>query len=801
MDERPKLPPEEERVVRETYQALAGSPSVTETDLDRLLDQIHARDSARSAPGKIFRFEAREVVENCPRALEAIARARAAGSLTPAQAQSFEEVVRDSVDARLGHHLQRFLEHLANGAEPPEIAEGTRLKDEAFREIKRRLDRALIALEEPDVPSIARLVRDQLAVGAFTKRIEGSTDLDPSARRLLQDAARARADGDLHRVSNLERAFGVLSSHPREAQAEIAKRAGTELNALARGHALVSSEAFLGALQNAARSFDDARLDGARKQAQIGAPKLVGHGEPRYLFDDADARGKRAFIKYFEMDLTLREGGKDRKVTAQVLRPLGDDCSMDIVLALERDDISVVFKRGETRAANLFNLGKSGAPIVQLEKGEGDALSLREEVRLTVPPARAYGKGSFGIPGGRNELEGVDADAAAGHELWEELGLKALHDSPIKLGAPLATSAAISGEFDNMYCMWVRPGSGVAALGDGAGMEVPGLIGPATTPLRAAQQMMKNGEINSGTRGYVMLERALEQHGYIALIDRWIWDLPPEIQGRYSPPGLTLGIDPRKHYRDSGKPAKKAEPKAPDAATLLAQRINGVVFDAARTQVVDLPNGDRLYDGMAVHAVVEGNGNAQLISDKVHLNQIQVTARSEAKVVEYVRDEARGLLVRMRPTLRLAHAAKKAILGDSPKVKDQNLEIVGLDVTRVPLSLEPDDPSNRSKAADRAVQEALGDGGGLVPLARSNATPGMSNFEYHLYAKKRDAIPEDAKPGEWMPIEDAIALCRRFGEAESATEFALSALLPLEGWCGSLRMWKSDLEAQLKDRA
>lgn len=360
---------------------------------------------------------------------------------------------------------------------------------------------------------------------------------------------------------------------------------------------------------------------------------------------------------------------------------------------------------------------------------------------------------------GRWDKAGYSAAETVLAELSEEVGGEVIAGTFRRLGEHLSPTMPLeSTEADEFFRAAVTITS--TALGDGGRMEVRELIGPVFFSPLEAIAAMDDGRISDSARARAMFGRAWASIGFIPALDGYVWD-HPELLARYD----TLGLGPAEELRERLAPRPLPAPAAPGHT--LKARISTVSVKSCL--IVELSQDHEMVDARIEHAV-DNHGRIEPLPPDF-ASQYFRTAYDRVKVAVYILDPGRGPLVKMTPQLRPA----LALAPGSVKAWRRDLADYRLSKTVTP-----------SEWAELGREL----GGTLYPLARTNAaSSGQADLYYHYAALELQALPaEDADL--FVPLSEAIRLCRT-GHGDAQTEATLLRLADRLEWIPELAMTRS----------
>lgn len=455
-----------------------------------------------------------------------------------------------------------------------------------------------------------------------------------------------------------------------------------------------------------------------------------------------------SFMKVRRFEVDIQRPGVDGVSTVQVdiVNGPGHNCSMAAPIVLGTDGApALVLKAGDTRAARKLR----GQDYVKI-----------------------------GMIGGRWDKVGADPQKIGIEELAEEIGAQALPGGYLPLGTKLVpTMPGESTEADRYFAAVVQIDG--HATGDASGMEVVGLMGPVTMSIADALAAMDNGDVGEGARARVAYARGLDAIGFIPELNAYVHDLPGPLKKRFDTLGLGDAIDPRK--LDKPPPAE-----AQGVGQAPAQHDNAAqVDDVAFLSQTDVTISDHatMLDAQTTHLATGVDGVAQAVGDPFP-NQIYHLDYDRAKVVVFHDDAVRGPMVKMSPTERPALAAKALALDGERTYKDENTNLVALDVDNLKIELDGATGDKTNALADAAVVSAFGEGSVKRLGAACDASPGQSDLRFHFFANQIET-PKDKTA--FVPLSEAIAACRD-GAGDAATEALLLRLAADQRWIPSLGM-------------
>lgn len=484
----------------------------------------------------------------------------------------------------------------------------------------------------------------------------------------------------------------------------------------------------------AAQPADQATL-GQSQAALMAAPPSAPSGQPQLRGARLAENTFSKFMKYRKFDLEVERGGKVETSRVGILNGPGHDVAAVASMVLDpQGHPQLLLKTGDTRVSR----------------------SLRGDDYVKI-----------GSVAGRLDKVGADFAKIGLAELSEEVGGVVVGDSLRRLGEALSpTMPHESTECDACFFSLVELKG--QAHGDGGGMEVTDLIGPAFFTPQQGLAAMESGQIGDSGRCQMLYARALDAIGYIPELGTYVHD-HPELGSRFSTLGLGQAADPRSQA--SGAPI----PPPPPAGTTLESQINHGYFEEC--QEVALGDGARLLDGKSRHAVA-----ATPVGNPVP-NQLLSLPYDRAKVVHFVHDPQRGPLVRFTEQERPVLAVRQLELQkECPAAKDAPAWIRG-DVDEV--QLDRGKPA-REQIDSRAV--ALG--------APTTASAGQSDLKIHFYAV---AETPGSATANYIPLSEALQRCRE-GQGDAQTEASLLRLARQLEWIPGLQMSVDQARQLLQSR-
>lgn len=368
-----------------------------------------------------------------------------------------------------------------------------------------------------------------------------------------------------------------------------------------------------------------------------------------------------------------------------------------------------------------------------------------------------------GFIAGRMDKEGADSSKIALAELAEEVGGEVVGQTFRKLGETITPTMPLeSTEGDNYYLAAVQLSG--SPSGDGGGMEVVDMIGPKiTTPIEALRAM-DEGQVSEAGRTRVLFGRGFDAIGYLPQLGVYVHD-HPRLRERFDTLGLGEVTDLRQQIRGGPLPETR-----PPAQTLEA-RINHVV--ATRREQIPVAEGSKMIDARTRHAV-NANGSITTLEQEFPNQYLQLDY-DRAKLATYCIDPERGPLVQLTTEARPA----LAFAPESPRVLRK--DVADLPLSRVQNPLEQLPPGAR----------LLGQAGG--------ASAGQSDLYYH-FAARQVAAPENPAEQGFVPLSQAILLCRS-GEGDAQTEALCERLCDDLEWIPNLEMSVEDARRMLGQAA
>lgn len=371
--------------------------------------------------------------------------------------------------------------------------------------------------------------------------------------------------------------------------------------------------------------------------------------------------------------------------------------------------------------------------------------------------SRAERKESYVLDGfvaGRMDHEGYDSSKIALAELAEEVGGQVVGTTFRKLGSGVTPTMPFeSTESDNYYLAAVQLSGN--PYGDGGGMEVVDLIGPKISSPLDALRSMDSGQVSEAGRTRALFGRGFDQMGYIPQLGVYAQD-HPELASRFQTLGLGEVNDIRGQIKASHLPGQR-----PPGMTLEA-RINDAV--AVSRREVSLDPKASMIDAKTKHAV---NDHGQITTvGKEFPNQYLKLDYDRAKVATYYIDPEKGPMVQMSSGARPA----LAFAPEGPKVIRKDFE-------DLPISRDQDALSQLPEGT-----RSLGQAGG--------ASAGQSDLYYHFMAREV-AQPENPSASGFLPISQAITLCRS-GDGDAQTEALCERLCDDLKWIPNLEMSVDD---------
>ncbi len=472
----------------------------------------------------------------------------------------------------------------------------------------------------------------------------------------------------------------------------------------------------------ASQPADQATL-GHSQPALMAAPTAQPSGPPQPRGARLAENTFAKFMKYRKFDLEVERAGKLETTRVGILNGPGHDVAAVASMVLDpQGHPQLLLKTGDTRVSR----------------------SLRGDDYVKI-----------GSVAGRLDKVGADFAKIGLAELSEEVGGVVVGDSLRRLGEALSpTMPHESTECDACFFSLVELKG--QAQGDGGGMEVTDLIGPAFFTPQQGLAAMESGQIGDAGRCQMLYARALDAIGYIPELGTYVHD-HPALQERFSSLGLGAPLDPRSQA--SGAPI----PPPPPPGTTLEAQINHGYFEEC--QEVALGDGARLLDGKSRHAVA-----ATPVGNPIP-NQLLSLPYDRAKVVHFVNDPQRGPLVRFTEQERPVLAVRQLELQkECPAAKEAPAWIRG-DVDEVQLDRK------------RPVAEQLGPQA-MALGAPTTASAGQSDLKIHFYAV---AEPQGAANANYIPLSEALQRCRE-GQGDAQSEASLLRLARQLEWIPGLQM-------------
>lgn len=438
-----------------------------------------------------------------------------------------------------------------------------------------------------------------------------------------------------------------------------------------------------------------------------------------------------------------------------VLSAPGHDVALVATLTLdENGTLRPVLKAGDTRPARVLR----GEPYVKL-----------------------------GTVGGRLDHAGESPKDIAAREVVEEIGGRVVDGSLLTLGErPAPTMPAESTEADFYFASLVRFEAGLHPQGDGGGLELSGLLSPHLMSCQEFLRVADNGQVGEGGRARVGYARAFDKVGFVPILNRFVFDLPPELRDRFDTLGLGEPVDVRKLGGSVGRP--------PPANPLGREdEVNDVkLFDRVNTH---LEESALLVDARVAHAIRTEAG-LSIVGTPFRIQFLHVPY-DRVKLLVYARDPERGPLVMLEAIERLPMAVKGLALQDEC-VNKPDPRLARLDVLEARMHIGAEHRSevisSLAEHAAEAILMARSIKGEARRLGASfDASPGQSDLRYHLFGVE---VPLRAVDGRFVGLSDALAAVRR-GEGDVGTEAILLRLADDLGWVPTLKMSRADAEAKL----
>lgn len=396
-------------------------------------------------------------------------------------------------------------------------------------------------------------------------------------------------------------------------------------------------------------------------------------------------------------------------------------------------------------------------------------------------PARVLRGESYvklGAVGGRLDKPDQDAAAIARAEVTEELGAQVVDGGLVPLSEmALPTMPGESTEADRHFLALAHFPPGAQPKGDGQGMELPGLMQPVRMPLDEALGSLAEGKIGEGARVQVGLHRALDRLGYVPALGRYVFDLPSSLQEKFDGLGAGDAVDLRGLGRD--------HPPLPPPAESAEAAVNDVkLLDRVNTH---LEEASLLVNARVAHAVRKDGGLVTV--GKPFRIQFLHLPYDRVKLAVWANDPARGPLVLMEDVERLVFAVKGMQLKDEWSGSER-AEIGRKDLleARMHVGVEHrrDVIEGLAEHAAEAIMMARGLAGEPARLGPSvDASPGQSDLRYHFFHVE---VPVSGVDGQFVPLADALRLCRAEGHGDAATEAALLRIGTQAGWIPQLGM-------------
>ncbi len=453
-----------------------------------------------------------------------------------------------------------------------------------------------------------------------------------------------------------------------------------------------------------------------------------------------------SFMKVRRLEVDVQRPGVEgvSSVQCDILNGPGHNCSMAAPIVLDAHGMpSLVLKAGDTRAARVLR----GEPYVKL-----------------------------GMIGGRWDKVGADPEKIGVEEIAEEIGAKLVPNGFLSLGDKLVpTMPHESTEADRYFAAVVQLGD-EPGVGDESGMEVVGLMKPVSMPVSEAIEAMDSGEVGEGARARVAYQRALDSIGFIPELDAYVHDLPAGLKKRFDTLGLGKAVD----LRGATQPAEGGVDGPPPEVHPKATQVDGVAF----VSQTDVQISD---DAVMMDAKTTHTAGGETVGDPFP-NQIFHVSYDRAKLALCYNDPMQGPMVRMDPVERPVLAAKGLALDSERTYKDENTDLVALDVPEIRVDLNGAKGDAIGALADQAMQASLTARGVTAKATRlgasCDASPGQTDMRYHFFGAKIDK-PKDTEA--FVPLSDAIAACRA-GQGDAATEALLLRLAKSESYVPTLRM-------------
>ncbi len=447
---------------------------------------------------------------------------------------------------------------------------------------------------------------------------------------------------------------------------------------------------------------------------------------------------------------------------------------------------------GCTMVATFLLDPKSGAPCAVFKMGD---------TRL-APTLRGEDYVGVGMAGGRWDHDGVSPEKIGVGEIAEELGggIKAFF-SISDTCVPTMPHEAM--EVDAYYAAVIKLGDQKIA-GDGGGMEVASLMRPGVMRMDEALYAMDNGLIREGARARVAYTRALDAMGYIPQLGVYARDLPPALQKKFSDLGVTKPTDARPFVA----PLPDAKGTSLDTVERSALKnlnpgnIHQIQRDATTEKTQTLLGGEATFIATQTkHITTDGSAPA----GKSVPNQLFSVNFDRAKSVQFYNDPDKGPMVKMEWAERPLMAAKGLARKPGVTYPKENSDLARLDTTDLKVgitndkgeTLKPADVKGRVKATVDAWAQQQG-AKSVVELGEPTyASPGQSQLKYHFYAASVDAAAA-AKDTGYVPLAEAIRMCRADGQGDAATEALLLRLAAKEDFIPQLGMRASDARKLLQ---
>ncbi len=358
-----------------------------------------------------------------------------------------------------------------------------------------------------------------------------------------------------------------------------------------------------------------------------------------------------------------------------------------------------------------------------------------------------------GIVAGRLDKAGASAAKIVLDELAEEVGGEVVPGTFLLLGAsPVPTMPFESSEADVYHLAAVKITG--KPYGDGGAMEVVDLIGPLMLSPDEARVAMDSGQVAEGGRSRTMFGRAYDALGYLPALDLYVSD-HPQLSSRFD----TLGAGQVLSFAAEAVRGEIPEPPAPGET--LEARINHVVCETRA--VCDLDSDQRMIAARTWHAVTEGEAVTPVRN--AFPNEYLQLDYDRVKVGRYFVDAERGpmleMTLRMRPALAFAE----------PPLAVGRLDVEDLQVRR-----------------GRPLLEQVPVEGDLLELgSATSASSGQCDLYYSFLACRVKAPESDSEGENFVPLSEAIRLCRR-GHGDAHTEAFCQRLADHLAWIPGLKM-------------